>query len=74
MCGSIVSPSTLAVLRLMISAHGIGCSTGRSAGVALVRLLSTEVAARRKNAGTLAPYAMSPPALAPVLGTELAAR
>jgi hypothetical protein len=39
-CG-IVSPSALAVLRLITSSNFIGCSTGRSAGLAPLRILST---------------------------------
>ena len=37
-CG-IVRPSALAVLRLMVSANLVGCSTGRSAGFAPLRIL-----------------------------------
>jgi hypothetical protein len=44
-CG-IVNPSALAVLRLMISSNFMACSTGRSAGLAPLRILSTNVAAR----------------------------
>jgi len=43
----IVSPSALAVLRLITSSNLVGCSTGRSAGLAPLRILSTNVAARR---------------------------
>ncbi len=39
-CG-IVSPSALAVLRLTTSSNFAGCSTGRSAGFAPLRILST---------------------------------
>ena len=39
--GRIVSPRARAVLRLMTSSPGIGCSTGRSAALALFRSLST---------------------------------
>src|SRR3981189_1924767 len=39
--GGIVSPSALAVLRLMTSSNCVGCSTGRSAGLAPLRILST---------------------------------
>ena len=38
--GGIVSPSALAVLRLMISEYFIGCCTGRSAGLAPLRMRS----------------------------------
>src|SRR5262249_52873623 len=39
-CG-IVRPSTFAVLRLMTNSNFVGCSTGRSAGLAPLRILST---------------------------------
>ena len=39
--GGIVRPSALAVLRLMISANFVGCSIGRSAGLAPCRILTT---------------------------------
>src|SRR5262249_33579325 len=41
MVGGIVSPSASAVLRLMTSSNFIGCSTGKSAGLAPFRILST---------------------------------
>jgi len=40
-------PSAFAVLRLMTSSYLVGCSTGRSAGLAPLRILSTKVAPRR---------------------------
>jgi hypothetical protein len=39
--GGIVIPRALAVLRLMINSNFVGCSTGRSAGLAPLRILST---------------------------------
>ncbi len=39
--GGIVIPSVLAVLRLMTSSNFVGCSTGRSAGLAPLRILAT---------------------------------
>jgi hypothetical protein len=39
--GGMVRPSALAVLRLMTSSNLVGCSTGRSAGLAPFRILST---------------------------------
>ena len=39
--GGIVRPSALAVLRLMTSSNFVGCSTGRSPGLAPLRILST---------------------------------
>jgi hypothetical protein len=37
----IVRPISLAVFRLMINSNFIGCSTGRSAGLATVKILSS---------------------------------
>src|SRR2546422_6363529 len=39
--GGIVSPSAFAVFRLMTNSNLVGCSTGRSAGLAPLRILST---------------------------------
>src|ERR1700730_6133771 len=39
--GGIVRPSALAVLRLITSSNFVGCSTGRSPGLAPLRILST---------------------------------
>ena len=39
--GGIVRPICLAALRLMTNSNFIGCSTGRSAGLAPLRILST---------------------------------
>ena len=39
--GGIVRPKALAVLRLMTSSNLVGCSTGKSAGLAPFRILST---------------------------------
>jgi hypothetical protein len=39
-CG-IITPICFAVLRLMTSSNFLGCSTGRSAGLAPLRILST---------------------------------
>jgi hypothetical protein len=44
-CG-MVMPSALAVLRLITSSNLVGCSIGRSAGFAPLRILSTYTAAR----------------------------
>src|SRR5262249_24825325 len=41
MDGGIVSPNALAVLRLITSSNRVGCWTGRSAGLAPLRILST---------------------------------
>jgi hypothetical protein len=48
-CG-IVSPSAFAVLRLMTNSNFVGCSTGRSAGLAPFKILSTYFAALWKVA------------------------
>jgi len=53
-CG-IVSPSSFAVLRLMINSNLVGCSTGRSLGLAPRKILSTYSAARWNRVGMLAP-------------------
>jgi hypothetical protein len=45
-CGT-VRPSALAVLRLMTSSNFVGCSIGKSAGLAPLSILSTKTAARR---------------------------
>src|SRR4030095_15291381 len=47
MLGGIVIPSAWAVLRLITNSNFVGCSTGRSAGLAPFRILSTKTAARR---------------------------
>ena len=39
--GGIVSPSAFEVFTLMTSSNLVGCSTGRSAGLAPLRILST---------------------------------
>src|SRR5215831_13476724 len=41
--GGTVKPSALAVLRLMTNSNMVGCSTGRSAGWAPFRILSTQL-------------------------------
>jgi hypothetical protein len=43
-------PICFAVFRLMINSNFFGCSTGRSAGLAPFKILSTYVAALRKAA------------------------
>jgi hypothetical protein len=50
-----VRPSVWAVFRLMTSSKVVGCSTGSSAGLAPLRILSTYVAARRLPSGLLGP-------------------
>jgi hypothetical protein len=46
--GGIVRPSALAVFKLITSSNLVGCSMGRPAGLAPLRILSTYVAERRK--------------------------
>src|SRR5262249_31741916 len=46
--GGTVRPSALAVLRLIASSNFVGCSTGSSAGLAPLKILSTKAAARSK--------------------------
>src|SRR5207248_6272804 len=58
----IVTPRALAVLRLITSSNFVGCSTGRSPGLAPLRILSTYSAAIRNMSERFAPYPMSPPA------------
>src|SRR5262245_16113943 len=53
--GGIVRPICLAVFRLITSSNFVGCSTGSSAGLTPLRILSTYVAARRKISASLAP-------------------
>src|SRR5262249_48324298 len=60
-CG-IVMPSAFAVFSLTTSSNVVGCSTGRSAGFAPRRILSTYTAARCQAPGILVPYESRPPA------------
>jgi hypothetical protein len=53
-CG-IVRPSALAVLRLITNSHIVGCSTGMSAGLVPLSILSTYSAVRRNMAVKLGP-------------------
>src|SRR5678815_1353323 len=56
-----VRPSVFAVLRLITSSNLDGCCTGRSAGLAPLRILSTKIAARRYESSKWTPYDMNPP-------------
>jgi len=47
--GGTSRPSTLAVVRLSIKSNRVGCSTGKSPGLAPCRILSTYSAARRNS-------------------------
>jgi len=51
----IVSPIAFAVLRLMTMSNFVACSTGRSAGLAPLKILSTKYAARRYIEGRFSP-------------------
>jgi len=53
--GGIVRPICLAAFKLMTNSNFIGCSTGRSAGLAPFRILSTYVAARLSKSAKLLP-------------------
>jgi hypothetical protein len=53
--GGTVRPNAFAVARLMTSSNLVGCSTGRSAGLAPRRILSTNSAARRNWSGKFGP-------------------
>src|SRR5439155_16054090 len=53
--GGIVRPRAFAVLRLITSSNLVGCSIGRSAGFAPLRILSTYTAARRYISWMLGP-------------------
>jgi hypothetical protein len=52
--GGMVSPSVLAVFMLITSSNFVGCSTGRSAGLAPLRILSTSRAAWRPSCSSAA--------------------
>jgi hypothetical protein len=56
-----VIPRAWAVFRLITSANVVGCSTGRSAGLAPLRSLPTEAAVRRSCSARLTPDAVRPP-------------
>src|SRR6476646_10785289 len=51
----ISSPIVFAVLRLITKMYRVGCSTGRSAGLAPLNMLSTSAAARAKDSRWSAP-------------------
>src|SRR5262249_27353758 len=48
-------PKVLAVLRLITSSNLVGCSTGKSDGLAPLKILSTKVAARREISDRFGP-------------------
>src|SRR5262249_56026610 len=51
--GGIVRPRAFAVLRLMTSSNLVGCSIGRSDGLAPLRMRTTNIAALRNIASVL---------------------
>src|SRR5262245_40401706 len=57
-----VRPMILAVVRFMTKSNLVGCSTGRSAGFAPRKILSTYAADRRNMSEKLGPYDIRPPA------------
>src|SRR3989449_11441912 len=63
--GGVVGPSALAVFMLMTSSIFVGCSTGRSAGLAPFRILWTRSAAWRKFEAQFGPYDMKAPSRGP---------
>src|SRR5215510_4970031 len=70
--GGTVMPSASAVFILMTSLKRVGCSTGKSAGRAPLRILSTYTAALRKRSAYIAEYEISPPCSTNQGGTETA--
>ena len=58
--GGRVMPSALAVVRLMTSSNLVGCSTGMSAGLAPLRILSTTVARAPKHIRRECPVGQQP--------------
>src|SRR5262249_8321938 len=70
--GGIVRPRALAVLRLITSSNLVGCSTGRSAGFAPLRILSTNTATRRSVSSVYSWEALRPPCSAQDRAVEIA--
>src|SRR5262249_8849128 len=64
MDSGIVSPSALAVLRLMTSSNFVGCSSGKSPGLAPFRILPVRDPRRLYASARLGPYDMRQPAVA----------
>src|SRR4029453_13468547 len=57
--GGTVRPSAFAVFMLMTSPNLVGCSTGRSAGLVPLRILSTKPPARRGRSALRGRYTMN---------------
>src|SRR4051794_30305307 len=53
--GGTMTPSAFAVFKLITSSYLVGCSTGRSAGFAPLKILSTKPVDRRKRSQIPAP-------------------
>jgi hypothetical protein len=53
--GGIVKPICFAAFKLMMNSNFFGCSTGRSAGYAPFKILSTYVAARLHKSAKFVP-------------------
>src|SRR5216684_1472014 len=53
--GGTMMPSAFAVFKLITSSNLVGCSTGRSAGFAPLKILSTKTADRRNKSGRSGP-------------------
>src|SRR6185503_19725412 len=70
--GGMMTPICFAVLRLITSSIFVGCATGRSAGLARLRILSTYVAARRNRSGKLAPQDIRHPSATNSLAAYIA--
>src|SRR5437764_4413888 len=60
--GGTVRPSAFAALRLIVNSNLVGCCTGRSAGLAPLKIWSTYLAITRARSAKLAVYAIRPPA------------
>src|SRR5262249_13344009 len=60
--GGTVRPSAFAVLRLIVNSNLVGCCTGRSAGLAPLKIWSTYLAITRARSAKLAVYAIRTPA------------
>jgi hypothetical protein len=53
--GGTMMPSAFAVFKLITNSNLVGCSTGRSAGLAPLKILSTKAADRRNRSGRSGP-------------------
>src|SRR5258708_3891658 len=69
--GVISMPSVFAVFRLITSSNLVGCCTGKSAGLAPLRILSTYSAVFLDRSGRFAPQDISPPASTPSLAAYI---